>query len=79
MTRNEATCDYNNQDEQFKVYNFHLYKPKKYEEKYEEVYELAYHGGIMRHFALLFLLIQHGLIVNMIVMQDTRVRVQDDF
>ena len=53
-----------------------LYLPEKYEEEYEEVYYLTNQCGLVVFLLLLF--IQHGLIVNLAVVQNTGVGVHHD-
>ena len=49
--------------------------PKKHAEENQEIYDLTHHGGLVVFLLLLLLLIQHGLIVNLVVIQNTGVRV----
>ena len=57
------------------MYIFLYFLPKKHDEEYQKVYDLTNHGGLVVFLALLLLFIQHGLIVNLVVIQNTRVRV----
>ena len=44
--------------------------PKKHDDENQEIYDLTHHGGLVVLLNLLLLfLIQHGLIVNLIVIQ----------
>ena len=49
--------------------------PEEHDEEDQEIYELTYHGGLVVFLLLLFLFIQHRLIVNMVVIQNTGVGV----
>ena len=50
--------------------------PEKHEEEYHEIYDLTNQCGLVVFLLLLF--IQHGLIVNLAVVQNTGVRVHHD-
>ena len=46
--------------------------PEKHEEEYQEIYDLANQRGLMIFLLLILVLfIQHGLIVNLAVVQNT--------
>ena len=47
--------------------------PKKHDEENYEINDLTYHGGLVVFLLLLF--IQHGLIVNLVIIQNTGVGV----
>ena len=59
----------------YNIYVVYFFLPKKHNEEYQEVYDLTNQGGLVVFLVLLLLFIQHGLIVNLVVIQNTGVRV----
>ena len=45
--------------------------PKKHDEENQEISYLTYHGGLVVFLVVLLLFIQQGLIVNLVVIQNT--------
>ena len=62
----------------FESLYFHLL-PEEHEEEYQEIEDLTNQSGLVVFLGLLFVVfIQHGLIVNLIVIQNAGGRIHQD-
>ena len=60
------------------MFKYFTILPKKHDEENQEINYLTYHGGLVVFLALLLLSIHHGLIVNLVVIQNTGEGVHND-